>query len=620
MDVELREVRGFLAEHAPFAALPAPLLDELPARLLTRYYRRGSIIVDLGAANNSLFILRSGAVDIHDAAGELVERAETGTSFGTSSVRDRQPSRYRIVAIEDSLVLVMPGEIFSHLLSHQPAFAGFAPAAAPPRIRRPVAPVQAPASGSTVLQPRVADMLGREPVTGASTMSIQEAAALMTQHRVSALPIADDGRLVGIVTDRDLRSKVVVPGRDITEPVSAIMTAHPVTIGRTTLAFEAMLEMTTRGVHHLPVVDEGRLVGIVTSGDIMRLETASPVFIVGDVAKQRDVAGIAAVCARVPELVTRFVAQDASADEISRVVTAVADAVTRKLIALAEADLGPAPVPYCWLVLGSQARHEYGLGSDQDHALLLSDTATPEHDAWFAALAERVTAGLEQCGYRRCDGDVMATNPRWRQSLTGWGRSFAQWLTEPDAQSVLHAQIFFDARAVHGDASLLETLNEAVLAQTPSSQRFLGHLATQAAERQPPIGFFRGFVLEREGEHRSTFDIKAGGVHAVIELARVYALANGVAEVNTIERLRAVAGLGKLSAERVEDLIDAFEFISYVRLRHQARQRQRGEAPDNHVNPEELSSFEKRHLRDAFGIIRTMQQGLAYAYQTHLMS
>ena len=619
MDVELREVRDFLAGFPPYGALPERVLDGLPARLNVRYFRRGSTIIEAGAANNSLFILRSGAVDILRPSGELVERADPGTTFGTSSVVSREPSGYRLVAIEDSLVLVMPGEVFRQLLAARPEVADFFRTGTPDGLKRAVADLEGGQSGRTVLKTRVADLLHSEPVTGSPDLSIQAAARIMADRRVSALLIVEDGRLVGIMTDRDLRGKVVADGLDPGLPVTAIMTADPLTIRSRSLAFEAMLEMLGRSVHHLPVVDEGRLIGLVSSGDLMRLEMANPVFLVGDIARQSSAERIAGVTARVPRLVAQLVDQDASADEIHRLVTAVSDAATRRLLHLAEADLGPPPVPFEWLVLGSQARYEHGLGSDQDHVLLLDDGVLPEHDAYFGALAESVADGLERCGYPRCPGQVMATNPRWRRSLTSWRAEFRGWMAEPGSQAVLHAQIFFDLRSVHGGTVRAESLREAVLRQAPGSQRFLGRLAAQAVERQPPIGFFRGFVLEREGEHRATLDLKSA-IHTIIELTRVHALAHGVPAVNTIERLRALGALGALGAESVNDLVAAFEFVTYVRLRHQAAQVRAGLEPDNHLSPEDLSALERKHLRDAFGIIRRMQQALAFRYQTHVMS
>lgn len=621
MDVELREVRDFLATHAPFAGLAPTLLDELPSRLQVRYFRRGTEIISLGQANHTLYVLRSGAVDIMDAEGVLVERADPGTCFGTSSVRNRTPSEFTITAIEDSLTLAMPGEIFHHLLEFAPSFRSYFGTQG--SIRDAVASVQASTGGETILRTRVSDIARRAPITTNESATIRDAASIMAENRVSALLVTrggPDGALVGIVTDRDLRSKVVAAGRATDEPVASIMTARPLTISPDALAFEVLLEMTSKGVHHLPVVVDDRPIGLISSGDLMRLEQANPVFLVGDIGKQRTIEGIVGLARRAPRLVQRMVAQDASADDITRVLTAVSDATTRRIIQLVETDLGPAPGPWCWLSLGSQARAEHTLASDQDHAIIYADSVTPEQDAWYLALAQRVRDALEQCGYSLCAGDVMATNAQWRTHQRTWAHYFSTWINEPQSLALMHASIFFDARPLHGDGGLYASLQDLVLTTAPASQRFLGHLAAHAVDRQPPLGFFKGFVLEKEGEHRDQVDIKSGGVHAVIEMARVYALANGVPDLSTTSRIRAVGAKGAFSPETTQDLVDAFEFISHVRLVHQAGQLERGVRPDNFISPDELTSFDRRHLRDAFGIIRKAQQGLGYLYQTHLMS
>ena len=208
----------------------------------------------------------------------------------------------------------------------------------------------------------------------------------------------------------------------------------------------------------------------------------------------------------------------------------------------------------------------------------------------------------------------MATNPRWRRPLAQWRHEFTTWLGEPVPDAVLGASIFFDMRPVHGDVTLFQRLQRHVLAASPSSRVFLAHLAKQATANEPPLGFFRGLVLQKGGEHRDTLDIKRGGIGAVVELARVLALSAGSPAVNTRARLEVARKSGIVGAERADDLRDAFEFISYVRLRHQAAQLRRGEEPDSFVAPHDLSSFDKRHLREAFAIVRAAQSALANRY------
>lgn len=626
MVAELVEVQEFLVAHAPFEALPESVLRGLPPRLTTRYYKRDTEIVAAGSHNDEMFVLRSGAVEVRDPHGGLVDRYDTGRCFGWAALLSDGVAPFTLTAIEDSLVLVMPGEVFRELSRTQPMWSVFFEHSLSETMRMAVRAVHTAERGTTVLKTTVGDIIRREPLWVTPGTTIRSAAETMRDERVSSLLVMeggaageDPGRLVGIMTDRDLRNRVVAEGRDIDEPVSAIMTADPISAPVESMAFELLLSMVGRNIHHMPVTDGGRVVGLVSSTDLMRLERANPVYIAGDIQKMTTVEQLAGVRPRVAEIVGQLVTEDATADDIGRVVTAIADAIERRLIELAEVRLGPPPGPYCWVTLGSAGRLEHGLSSDQDHALILSDEVLAGPDGgvyadYLRELATFVSDGLDACGYRYCTAGLMATNDEMRQGLAAWTDTVAGWVRHPSDDTVHRVRSFFDMRPLHGDARLFDDLQRAALAETADSMPFLGHLAAHAARVQPPIGFFRGFVLEKGGEHADTLDLKDRGVRLVVDLARVYALAGGLPQVNTQLRLAAVEGTGRLSAERIADLKDAFEFISYVRLRHQARQVRAGAEPDDFVPPDELSQFEKRHLRDAFQIVRQAQSVLTTAY------
>ncbi|MGG5257891.1 DUF294 nucleotidyltransferase-like domain-containing protein [Phycicoccus avicenniae] len=620
-DVELAEVREFLGRHEPFAGLPADVLAGLPVRMTVEYFRRGSEMIPRGEDNHHLYVLRSGAADVRDAQGTLVDRGGEGSSFGSITLTQGNPSAFSVTAIEDSLALLLPEQDFHALCREHPDFDAFYDAQRRSRMRGAVAELQVPTSGTAVLTTTVRELVGRDVVSVVATASIREAAEVMADQGVSSLLVMDGQRLAGILTDRDLRTRVVAAGVDPGSPVTDVMTEDPVTGSVESPAFEALLEMTSRHIHHLPVLDAaGRPAGVVTTTDLLRLEEANPVYLAGDVAKQPDVEGVARAASRLPRVVGALVEQDASADDIGRVVTAVGDAVERRLLALAEDVLGAPPVPYCWVALGSRARLEQALATDQDTALVIDDAVDEAGLAWFEDLADWVTAGLVRCGYPRCPGDVMATNPRWRRPLSQWRRELSVWFAEPTPDAVLHSSIVLDMRPVHGDPALHARLQEHVLSVAPDARVFLTHLARQAAGHEPPLGFFRGFVLEKAGDHRDTLDVKRGGILPVVELARVHALATGSPAVNTRARLGAAHAAGVLGDELADDLRDAFEFLGYVRLRHQWEQVRAGRPADNFVSPDALSSFEKRHLREAFAIVRSALGSLGRGYQTQIVS
>jgi CBS domain-containing protein len=522
-----------------------------------------------------------------------------------------------VTTIEDSLLYLIPDAEFDALRADSDAVDRFFARAYSDRIRDAVREERQDTPLATPLR----SLLSRDPVTATPDVSIRDAAQTMRDARVSCLLLCDDDALAGLITDRDLRTRVVAAGADTEAPVRTIMTEDPVTIGAGQHAFEALLTMSRRNVHHLPVRDGDALAGVVTTTDLMRLQADNPVYLVGEVWKQDDVDGLVAVSRRIPEVVRDLVRSGARADDVARVVTAVSDALTERLLELGEATLGPPPVPYAWMALGSQARFEQTAHSDQDNALLLDDAFDPDaHDDYFLALAEFVCDGLNACGYDYCPGGVMATTDDWRQSLASWTRTFRAWIDEPTPKALMHATIFFDLRHVHGAASLTRTLQSFVLEQTAQNSIFLACLTTNALDARPPLGFFRQFVLNEHGGHEDTLDLKHNGVVPIVDLARIYALAHGVSAVNTEERLQRLADAGHMNADDASDLHDAHAFMSRVRLEHQAAQIGRGETPNNYVAPDALSDFDRRHLKDAFKIVSRMQSALAQRYQTHFIS
>ncbi len=607
MDVELSEIRDFLSQHAPFDTLPPDVLSGIPRECTLRYARRGTVVLDVGQQGEGLYVVRSGAVDVVDEAGRLVERVGTGAAFGMSSLLEHRPTRYRSIATEDTLLVVLPAEVFDALAREHTGFATFYAATHHDRLSKAIANLQQAASGATVLSTLVRDLVSREPVTICPDDAIVDAAAAMSREGVSSILVTDEGSVRGIVTDRDLRNRVLAVGLDPRKPVREVMTSPALTMRADALAFEALLEMVSRGIHHLPVVDDhGSALGMVTTTDLVRLENSNPAYLAADIGRQTTLSGVVELARRIPPVLGELVDRDVSAADIGRIMTALGDAARRRVVALVEAELGPPPVAYSWVVLGSVAREEEALAADQDHALVLAE---PGHEAWFAELASRVTDVLEQAGWPRCPGDVMATNPMWRVTVDEWRQQFAAWSREPEPEAVLDVAIFYDMRHLSGDPRLTEAVRRA--ASSYVSPRLLGHLSVQALRMRPPLGFFRSFVLEHEGEHAETLDIKRG-IAAVVQLARVYALRAGpAAALSTRGRIAAAEEVGVLDAKTAADLRDALELMSYRRLHHQVRQLRAGARPDNHIAPADLTDRQRRHLKDAFAIVRSAQHQMA---------
>lgn len=624
MSVELAEIRDFVAPLPPFSLLDAATLDALPKQLAVRYLRRGS---DFPPADEApaLYLVRKGAIERRDAHGSLVDMLAEGDVFAAPCLGgdDGGDGGERGSAVEDTLLYLLPCPALQALRRAQPAFdAHFARSAAEHlRHARRGAGIDDSSGGGgeqaatdPLAQP-VGEFATRAPVSAPSTLTIREAAVRMSEARVSALMIVDGGRLAGIVTDRDLRRRCLAAGLSAETPVAAIMSAPVASIGPESPAFEALLAMTRLGIHHLPVVDAGGVRGLVSSTDLLRRQRASSVHLARRVRQCDSLTALAAAAGELPELQLRLAAGGAGAAQVGQALTAIYDAVTCRLIELAESELGPPPLPYAWAACGSQGRHEQTVHSDQDNALVVHDDYRPEaHGAWFAALAERVNDGLDACGVRYCPGRVMASNPEWRQPQRVWCGYFADWIGQADQRATMLAANFLDLRVLRGDPALLAPVHATVVRECARHELFVARMTANALANRPPLGFFRNFLLAHGGAHADTFDIKRGGLLPISDLARVHALAGGLAEVGTLARLRAAAGSPTLSADGAQELAEAFEFLGNIRLRHQSAQIRRGQVPDNHIDPATLSALERAQLKTVFALIGRQQAVMAQRY------
>jgi CBS domain-containing protein len=289
-------------------------------------------------------------------------------------------------------------------------------------------------------------------------------------------------------------------------------------------------------------------------------------------------------------------------------------------MALTEAELGPPPVPYVWVAAGSQARCEQTAKSDQDNCMVLDNAYEPSlHGDHFKTLARRVCDGLAACGYVHCPGEMMAMTDTWRQPLKVWRRYFQRWTDNPEPKALMLITVFFDLRAVHGNFELLEALRRDVLAHTPTQSLFLAHVVNNAQKQRPPLNLFGQIASRHSGAHAGTVDLKNHAITPIVDLARICALEAGLLEVNTCDRIEKASKLGALSEPSARDFRDAFEFVSRLRITHQSLCMQRGQEPDNHLHLQELSNFERDHLRDAFSVIQSLQEVWAQRYPLGLL-
>lgn len=619
MDVEQLAIHDYLAKCPPLVDLPAEALEALAKAVEVRRIAQGGDVLSIGSKNAFSFLIRAGAVDVLQANGDWYGRFGDGDWVGYRSVMRGGEVSMTVRAIEDTVLYAVPGKLFLSLLEQFEGVRQYFAERKPERLRRALQEMRGGSSGLALVAMHVRDLM-KLPMLVGQDDSIRSVARQMSDFNAqTAMVTAEDGNLCGIVTDVDFRKRVVAEGLSVDAPIADIMTRDPLTLAPRDQATEALSLMTRRNIRHLPVVENGDVVGVVSATDLLRSQGDNAVYLVGDIFAAKDIAHLAELSQGLPQILVNLVKQSLPANDIGHAITSVGQAIARRLLVMAEEKFGKPPVPYAFIVAGSMARREQTAHSDQDNGMILSDDYNEaEHGEYFRNVAKFVSDGLNACGYVYCPGDVMATNNQWRQPWSVWRGYFVNWIENPQPKALMYASIFFDLRCLHGDKSLLTRLKDEILSRTKVQTLFQAFMAGNALSHKPPIGFFRGFVLDKDSKNDSTekgMDMKKRGVVPVIDMARLYALAGGISPINTWDRLEAIAEQGVLTANTVSDLRDAFELISMIRLQHQAKQIESGQKPNNYVPPEELSSLERRHLKDAFEVVSTMQESMASRYQ-----
>jgi CBS domain-containing protein len=626
MQAEQSEVLDFFGRHPPFSNLPDKVLGDVANNVEVAYYRAQSIILPLGQDNHQWYVIRSGAVEVFRHDGKLYNRLGAGEFFGEQSLMLNRPVRFPVTALEDTLVYIIGEQTFNYLFDNFEDFTNFVEVEDQSRLRQSIAKRE---DDDTILTAKVDTLITALPVTVSSCTTVHQAAIRMTEENVSSLLVIrsehdlvhQPSQVIGIITDLDIRQLLVAKDLSNNIPVADIMRTELIYVQSHQFVFEAMMLMLKHNVQHLPVLKKQIPIGLISHIDILRYESQNSLFVVRSIFNAQCVDELSLLTQDVQGCFTRMVHQDANSQMIGNAMAVVGRSFKQRLCELAEAHLGPPPVPYCFLALGSMARGEQLIVTDQDNALILDNSFVPElHDEYFSTLAAFVSDGLARCGYSYCTGNIMASNPQWRQPLAVWQQYFSQWIEQPSAESLLHCSIFFDLEGVWGQIQWMEQLNFLIRQKAPKNLRFLACMARNASLRTPPLGFFKDFVMETDGRQTNSINMKRRGTAPIADLVRLHALAVGSSARNTFDRLEDIIAAKILPPGRGLDLRDALEFIAMVRIRHQALDIELKREPDNNIEPEYLSDFDRKNLKRAFQILSSAQRFMKFRYQVGMAS
>jgi CBS domain-containing protein len=625
------DILQFLGSIPPFQFLDKPALKDAVSKLVMEFYPKNAVILKQeDKLSEFLYIIKKGGVRISLKSvenGEMViDYRGEGDSFGLVSLMGNDRQRTTVTAIDDTICYLMNKETVYRLIDSNPSFTEYLLQSHFTKyIDKTYREMHSKSlfygsSDQLLFTTLVGDIAFKDVVTVRQETSIRQAAQEMVWNGISSLVVVDNaGSPVGIVTDRDLREKVVARARDVNETVKDIMSLPLVRVDAKDYCFEAVLRMIKHNIHHILVVRDGRLTGVLTNHDLMMLQGTSPLSFAKDLESQQTIESLIPLSLKINRIVGLLLKEGAKASNITRIITELNDRLIRKVLELAEKKFGDPPVPYCWVAFGSEGRKEQTFKTDQDNAIILSDAATSEAEEtatrYFTEFSIFVKDSLLRCGFPPCPADYMASNPRWRQPLRTWKRYLSAWVASPTTEALMHAVTFFDFRPVYGDFSLAEELRTHLTDLLKDQKLFLGHMANMIVKNAPPIGFFKSFVVEKSEEHRNELNLKVKCLAPLVDVVRLFALERGVRETSTLERIDVLRGVHAIVQEYADEFEHAFEFIMLLRMHHQYEQIVSGRDPDNFVNPDKLSNLEKRTIKDSFRFITKVQDMIIERYK-----
>ncbi len=629
--VIVEDVIQFFKNVPPFQFLDDKSLKKIADGVSMEFYPKGTLILrQEGPPSDLLRVIKKGGVKVfikpNGNEEVIIDYRSEGDSFGLLSLIGRDKSRANVEAVEDTICYLVDRETVLNLVDANPSFTEFFLKSF---LNKYIDKTYSEMHNKSLLYgggdkllftTPVGEIATKQVMTAFQEISIREAAEIMSMKRNSSLVLLDDaGVPTGIVTDRDLRDKVVSKGRSVADKISSIMSVSLIKAEAREYCFESLLKMIRHNIHHLLVVDEGRLKGIITNHDLMMLQGTSPISVAKEIESQQTIEGLVPVSKKINKIIGLLLNEGAKASNITRIITEINDRLLRKILEIAEKTFGYPPVNYCWIVFGSEGRKEQTFKTDQDNAIIYADPEEGEDEAevrqYFSEFTVFVKDSLLKCGFPACPANYMASNPQWCQPFKAWKRYFSNWVYSPTPEAVLKSLILFDFRPIHGDLSLADTLRTSLMNLLEGQMIFLGYMANMIIKNTPPVGFFKSFLVEKDGEHRNELNLKIKGLAPIVDMARLFSLEKGIKETSTVERIAALRRRHSIVREYADELEHAFEFIMLLRIHNQFAQIEGGREADNFLNPDSLTNLEKRTIKESFRLISKIQDIIIERYK-----
>ncbi len=609
-----------LRAHPPFDQMGSKSLQFLASRLQLAYYPRGATIVapESGVVQR-LHILKQGHVR-GGAGGALPGTVDVvmgaGECFPLGALAGGRATVYTYKADEDCFCWELPAEDFRRLMERSARFHAFCTSHLAMLVEQSHRALRADASNGVaggMLRP-LREVISRAPVSCAPETPVRDVLQQMHDLRIGSMIVVQAGVPIGIFTHLDVLNRVALPQADVAAPISSLMSGNVIALEVEAPLVDAALAMVRHGIRHLVVTRDGRLAGVISERDLFGIQRTSLRRIVERVKTSASVPQLAEAAADVRALGGALLAQGVAAEQLTQMTSALNDSIAQRAIEMLAPKHSLAGA-WCWLALGSEGRLEQTLATDQDNALMFEVAGDVQAArARFLAFAGEVNLALDACGFPLCKGEIMARNPKWCLTPAEWRAVFARWMRSPEPEALLNASIFFDFRALAGDARLAGELRAFVLKSAAGNAAFRRAMAENALRARPPLGLLRNFTTDDAGAFPGTLDLKRFGARPITDGARLLALAHGLPATSTAARLRAAAAAGTLPQAEADALVDAFHFIQTLRLRRQYVESGVVPGTENRIDPERLNAIDRRILKAAFRQANVLQERLKLDY------
>lgn len=612
-----------LRRHAPFDRMEAEDIERMASRLELAYFPAGAVILETGAGVPShLHIIKQGAVSIGRAAkqSDADVALHDGECFPIGALVARRPVSGVYRASRDTFCFLLPDADFREAMQRSAVFHDFCTRRIAHMLQHAMSTLKSDATLSSdprqPLDRRLDQVVQRAPVSCERATPIRNALVRMQADGIGSMLVTnDDGTLAGIFTLKDLLARVALPGIDLASPIATVMTPDPIALPGSALAYEAALEMSAHGIHHVVVTEAGRISGLVSERDLFALQRIGLRQIGAAILKAASIDDLEPLAESIREMTQSLIAQGVDVENLVRIVASLHERLSRRVIEIRLAAESPPAGEFCWISLGSEGRQDRTLASDQDNGIIFADDGDPEAmRAKLLPVAGRINKALAQVGFPECTGFIMASNPRWCLSESEWRAEFSRWIAGGDPKAILQANIFFDFGPLYGNPAPARALRQWLADTVAGNSRFLRLMAENALANRPPLGLLRDFDLSDDPAHEGTIDLKMRGATLFTDAARIYALAHGVTATNTAQRLLQAAERGAFPRSDAETWVAAIHFLQHFRLRHQHARMARGERPDNHLRPDRLNELDRRLLKECLRSARALQQRVALDY------